>query len=331
MKKVIAFILAAVLVLSLLAGLAGCADTGNDGGATTNKYKIGICQLMRHDALDAATKGFRDAIVEALGEENVEFIEQNAQGDSTTCTTIVTDLVNKKVDLIMANATPALQSAVNGTTTIPILGTSVTEYGVALGIENFTGTVGGNVSGCSDLAPLDQQAQIILDLFPDAKKVGLIYCSAEANSAYQIKVVKEYLTGKGLTCTDYAFADANDVSVVAASAAANSDVLYVPTDNTAASCAETINNTVQPTGTPIVGGDTALCNGCGTATLSVDYYDLGVATGKMAVDILTGKANISEMPIGYADPMKVYNAERCKALNIDIKKLEDAGFKAIAD
>ena len=328
MKKVIAFILAAVLVLSLLAGLAGCADTGANG---TAKYKIGICQLLRHDALDAATKGFKDAIVEALGEENVEFYEQNAQGDSTTCSTIITDLVNKKVDLIMANATPALQSAVNGTTTIPILGTSVTEYGVALGIENFTGTPGGNVSGCSDLAPLDQQAQIILDLFPDAKNVGLIYCSAEANSAYQIKVVKEYLTGKGLTCTDYAFADANDVSVVASTAAAASDVLYVPTDNTAASCAETINNIVLPTGTPIVGGDTALCKGCGVATLSVDYYELGIATGKQAVDILTGKKNISEMPIGYADAAKVYNATNCKALNIDTKVLEDAGFTAIAD
>ena len=339
MKKVIAFILAAVLVLSLLAGLAGCADSGannttgaNDAsGAATTKYKVGICQLVRHDALDAATKGFRDAVVQGLGEENVEFIEQNAQGDTTTCTTIVTDLVNKKVDLIMANATPALQSAVNGTTTIPILGTSVTEYGVALDIKDFNGTVGGNVSGCSDLAPLDQTAQIILDMFPDAKKVGLIYCSAEANSAYQVKAVKDYLTGKGLTCTEYSFADANDVSVVAATAAAASDVLYVPTDNTAASCAETINNIVLPTGTPIVGGDTALCKGCGVATLSVDYYDLGVATGKMAVDILTGKANISEMPIGYADPLKVYNAENCKALNIDTKKLEDAGFTAIAD
>ncbi len=325
MKKVIAFILAAVLVLSLLAGLAGCSNAG------TTKYKVGICQLMRHDALDAATKGFKDAIIEALGEENVEFYEQNAQGDSNTCSTIVTDLVNKKVDLIMANATPALQSAVNGTTTIPILGTSVTEYGVALGIEDFSGTPGGNVSGCSDLAPLDQQAQIILDLFPEAKTVGMIYCSAEANSAYQIKVVKDYLSNKGLTCTDYAFADANDVSVVASTAAAACDVLYVPTDNTAASCAETINNIVQPTGTPIVGGDTALCKGCGVATLSVDYYDLGVATGKMAVDVLTGKKNISEMPIGYADPMKVYNATNCKALNIDTKALEDAGFKNIAE
>ena len=218
--------------LGILAALAVlvCGMTG----AMAEPFRVGICQLVTHDALDAATQGFMDALTEELGADNVTFDVQNAAGDSNTCSTIVNSFVADSVDLIMANATPALQAASAATADIPILGTSVTEYGVALGIDDFTGTVGGNVCGTSDLAPLDQQAAMILELFPDAKTVGLLYCSAEANSQYQVDTVKKYLEEKGVACTLYPFADSNDVAAVTQTACDASDVIYVPTDNTVA-------------------------------------------------------------------------------------------------
>ena len=273
---------------------------------------------MQHVALDAATQGFKDALTEALGDK-VEFVEQNAANDIPTCATIVNGFVSDGVDLILANATPALQAAVAATDSIPILGTAVTEYGVALDIKDFNGTVGGNVSGTSDLAPLDQQAAMILELFPDAKKVGILYCSAEPNSVYQSDVVKAELEKSGVTVSVYTFADSNDVAAVTATACDENDVLYIPTDNTAASCTEAINNVAEPAGVPIIAGEEGICAGCGVATLSINYYDLGVTTGKMAAKILTGEANISEMPIEYfPDPMKKYNPAICEALGITV-------------
>ena len=323
MKKILSIVLAVVMIATMCFAFSSCGE---------KTYTVGICQLVPHDALDAATKGFKEALVEELGEDNVTFIEQNAQNDSTACTTIVNDFVTKNVDLIMANATPALQAAANGTETIPVLGTSVTEYGTALSIDNFDGLVGTNVSGTSDLAPLDKQAEMILELFPDAKKVGLLYCSAEANSAYQVKVVKEYLAGKGVECADFPFADSNDVASVAKAAAAASDVIYVPTDNTAASCTEAINGAVLPTKTPIIAGEEGICKGCGVATLSISYYDLGVATGKMAAQILKGEKKVEEMEIAYAENFtKKYNKANCDELGIDTAKLEAAGYVAIAE
>ena len=194
MKRMIAMTLALMLLLGLTA--CGGAAPADDG-----KYTIGICQLVTHDALDAATKGFQDAVIAGLGEENVTFDLQNAAGDSNTCASIANAFVAAEVDLIMANATPALQNAQAATADIPILGTSVTEYGVALDIKDFTGTVGGNVSGTSDLAPLDEQAAMLQEWFPDAKNVGLLYCSAEANSKYQVDTIKALLEGKGYTAS----------------------------------------------------------------------------------------------------------------------------------
>ena len=311
-KKILALILVAATLVACTFALSAF------GEQKKTVYTVGICQLVRHDALDAATQGFKDALTKALGEENVKFIEQNAQNDTIACSTIVTDFVSKNVDLIMANATPALQAAANATTTIPILGTSVTEYGVALGIDNFSGTVGGNISGTSDLAPLTEQADMILELFPEAKNVGLIYCSAEPNSAYQIKVIEEYLTGKGLKCTRYSFSDSNDISAVTTTAASQSDVIYIPTDNTAASCTETIGNIVREKKVPVVAGEKGIASGCGVATLSISYYDLGVKTGEMAAKILKGEANISEMPIEYANATKMYNETFCNELGVTI-------------
>lgn len=317
-KRVFSLLLVMMTTVALLLSLASCGK---------NKvYTVGICQLVRHEALDAATQGFKDALEKALGSENVTFIEQNAQNDSTACSTIVTDFVSKKVDLILANATPALQAAFNATTTIPILGTSITEYGVALDIKDFNGTVGGNVSGTSDLAPLTEQGDMILELFPSAKKVGLLYCSAEPNSGYQVKVLEEYLTGKGITCTRYSFSDSNDISAVTTTAAAQSDVIYIPTDNTAASCSETIGNIVRDKKVPVVAGEKGICTGCGVATLSISYYDLGVKTGEMAAKILKGEAKVSDMPIEYASATKMYNAAICEELGITIPD----GYTAIA-
>ena len=319
MKKILSIMLAALMLVACVATFASCKSSA--------KYTVGIVQLVQHDALDAATKGFKDALIEELGEENVEFDEQNASGEPATCTTIVNTFVSNKVDLIMANATPALQAAATATEDIPILGTSITEYGVALEIENFNGTVGGNVSGTSDLAPLDQQVAMITELYPDAKTVGLLYCSAEANSKYQVETVKAELAKKGITATEYSFSDSNDVVAVAAAAAAARDVLYIPTDNTAASCTEAINGAIG--NTPVIAGEEGICKGCGVATLSISYYDLGVTTGKMAAKILKEEANIAEMPIEYTDAAKKYNKAKCEELGIDVAALEAKGYKAI--
>ena len=322
MKKTLSLILAVLMVLSVAVFATSC-------NKSNSKYTVGICQLVQHPALDAATKGFMDAINEEMGEGAVEFLNENASNDPSVCTTIVNNFVSKKVDLIMANATPALQAAVNGTADIPILGTSVTEYGTALGIDNFNGLVGANVSGTSDLAPLDQQADMITDLFPEAKKVAMLYCSGEPNSKYQVKEVARLLNEKSIETKDYSFTDSNDVSTVAASAAAWADVIYIPTDNTAASCAETINGVIGDT--PVIAGEEGICSGCGVATLSIDYYDLGVATGKMAVKILKGEAKISEMKIAYSEIFtKKYNAAKCAQLGIDTAALEAKGYIAIS-
>lgn len=309
-KKLTALLCAVVMVLSL----AACGGSGDK--AENKHYTVGICQLVQHEALDAATKGFRDAITDALGAENVTFDEQNAAGDSATCATICNGFVSSGVDLILANATGALQAAAAATKDIPILGTAVTEYGVALGIDNFSGTVGGNISGTSDLAPLDQQAAMITELFPDAKNVGIIYCSGEANSVYQADVVKAALEKSGCTVNVYKFADTNDVVSVTAAACDANDVLYIPTDNTAASNTEAIANVLIPAGVPAICGEEGLCRGCGVATLSISYYDLGVTTGKMAAKILKGEANISEMPVEYTDATPKYNASICDQLGI---------------
>ena len=309
-KKITALLCAVVMVLSL----AAC---GSNGDKAENKhYTVGICQLVQHDALDAATKGFRDAITDALGADNVTFDEQNAAGDSATCATICNGFVSSGVDLILANSTGALQAAAAATKDIPILGTAVTEYGVALGIDNFSGTVGGNISGTSDLAPLDQQAAMIQELFPDAKNVGIIYCSGEPNSVYQVEVVKAALEKAGCTVNTYTFSDTNDVVSVTGTASDANDVLYIPTDNTAASCAEAIKSAAKK---PIIAGEEGICKACGVATLSIDYYELGRTTGEMAVKILKGEADISTMAIEYyPNPVKKYNPDMASLYNVTI-------------
>ena len=310
-RKALTITLAAVMAMGTCAVTASAADG--------DKYTIGICQLVQHEALDAATQGFKDEIVKELGEDAVTFDEQNAQGDSNTCSTIINSFVSNNEDLILANATASLQAAAAGTSDIPILGTAVTEYGVALDLKDFDGTVGGNISGTSDLAPLDEQAAMLQELFPDAKKVGLLYCSSEANSQYQVDTVKAALEELGYTCEYYAFSDSNDLSSVTTTAANDSDVIYVPTDNTVASNTEIINNICLPAKVPVITGEEGICAGCGVATLSINYYDLGVTTGKMAVKILKDGEDISQMPIEYAPNFtKEYNKDICEELGVEV-------------
>lgn len=336
MKKAVSLMMAAAMTMGLAAcgstastdTAASAADTASSTEAAASTadstaaadgkvYNIGICQLVQHEALDAATQGFKDALVEKLGEGSVKFDEQNASGDSANCATIVNGFVSNGVDLILANATAPLQAAAQATADIPVLGTSITDYATALDISDWTGTVGNNISGTSDLAPLDQQAAMIQEIFPDAKSVGLLYCSAEPNSVYQCDVIEGYLTEEGYTVARYAFTDTNDVTSVAQTAADNSDVIYIPTDNTAASNTEAIANVVIPAKVPVVAGEEGICSGCGVATLSISYYDLGYATGEMAAKILADGADVSAMPVEFAPNVtKKYNAANCEALGI---------------
>ena len=309
-------VLSVILTGAMVAGLAGTVTVHAEEQKT---YNIGICQLVQHEALDAATQGFEDAVKEGLGEENVTFDEQNAQGDSATCSTIINNFVSSNVDLILANATASLQAAAAGTSDIPILGTAVTEYGVALDLTDFDGTVGGNISGTSDLAPLDQQAAMLNELFPDAKTVGLLYCSAEPNSAYQATEFEKALDEDSISYKEYTVSDSNDIASVVQSAVSECDVLYIPTDNTMAGNTESINNIALPAGVPIIAGEEGICSGCGVATLSISYYDLGKATGEMAVKILKDGEDISTMPIEYAPNFtKEYNADICAELGIEV-------------
>lgn len=328
MKKLISLICVLAMVFALCAcgeSSAPAAPEASEASAEAAKapaadqtYVVGICQLVQHPALDAATQGFKDVLTEKLG-ENVVFEEQNASGDPATCSLICNQFVSDEVDLIMANATASLQAAASATNSIPILGTSVTDYGVALGIEGWTGLSGTNISGTSDLAPLDGQAEMIKELFPDAKTVGLLYCSGEPNSLFQADSIEKLLTDMGYTVERFTFADSNDVSAVTANACSGADVIYIPTDNTAASCTEAINNVALSAGIPIVCGEEGIAAGCGVATLSISYYDLGRATGEMAYDVLVNGADISSMEVRFAPAFtKEYNADICSALNVTV-------------
>lgn len=316
-------ILALAACVAMAVSLTACQSA--PAPAADKTYVVGIIQHVQHEALDAATQGFCDVLTEKLGDK-VTFDEQNAQGDIPTNATIANGLVASNVDLILANATPSLQAAAAATGEIPVLGTSITEYGVALNLKDFDGTVGGNVSGTSDLAPLDQQAAMIQEIFPDAKNIGLLYCSAEPNSLYQVNTMKASLEGMGYTCTMYPFADSNDLAAITTTAAGANDLIYVPTDNTVASNTGIIDNICRPAKVPVVAGEKGIAVGCGTVTLSIDYYDLGRATGEMAYKILTGEADIATMPIEYAPNFtKMYNAEICEELGITVPE----GYTAI--
>ncbi len=326
MKKIMAWLMAMVMTGSLMACGApqeqaaggGSTEAAVEGAEEGAVYKVGICQLVQHEALDAATLGFTEALKEALGEQ-VVIEEQNASNDQATCATIINQFVASDVDLIMANATPALQAAIAATDTIPIVATSITDYATALEISDWTGTTGINVTGTADLAPLADQAAMIKELVPEAKKVSILYCSAEPNSKYQSDIVTMELQNLGLEVEEFTFADSNDVMLVTEAAAAEADVIYVPTDNTVASNTEIINSVAEDAGVPIIAGEEGICKGCGIATLSIDYYSIGYRAGEMAAEILADGADPATMEIDFAKELtKKAVASRCEALGIEI-------------
>ena len=350
-KKALALLMSSVMTAALLAGCGSdsgtsgstnsstgtatnnAADTneaGNDGAQTEGEsgtdtasdgkvYKIGICQLIEHEALDAATNGFENALIDLLGEGNVEFDFQNAQGEQTNCATITTKFVTDDVDLILANATAPLQAAAAATNEIPILGTSITDYATALDISDWTGATETNVSGTSDLAPIDEQEAMLVELFPDAQNVGIVYCSAEPNSKYQADLFIEALEADGIAYEEFTVADSNEIQSVVTSACESADVLYIPTDNTMAAATETINNICLPAGVPIIAGEEGICRGCGIATLSISYFDIGYAAGEMAYEILVNGADVSTMKIQYAPEVtKMYNETIATELGVTI-------------
>ena len=328
MKKRFRVLTSLALAAAMTLGLAGCGDaaagsaagSGSESADASGKtYTVGICQLVQHEALDAATKGFKDTLTEKLGADKVKFDEQNAQGDSATCATICNQFVSSNYDLILGNGTAALQAAYTATPSIPILGTSITDYGTALDMAEWTGVSGMNVSGTTDLAPLDKQADMLKELFPDAKTIGILYCSAEANSKYQSDTITPFFESAGYTVKTYSFADSNDVAAVAKTACDESDVLYIPTDNTAASNTGIIDNTATAAKTPIIAGEEGICKGCGVATLSISYYELGQKTGEMAYDILVNGADITSLKVESAPNVtKKYVKSRCDAYGITI-------------
>ncbi|MCM1545019.1 MAG: ABC transporter substrate-binding protein [Ruminococcus sp.] len=332
--KLLSIVLCIALICTAFAACGGKEDANttdpnaatSDAGAANEipvdkVFNVGISQFVQHPALDLATKGFRERLTELLGKDHVKFDEQNAANNTDTCSTIASSFVASKVDLILANATPALTAAMAATSTIPIVGTSITDYATALQIDldKWEGHTGINITGSSDLAPLDQQADMLMSLVPDAKTVGIIYCSAEANSKYQVNVVTKCLEDKGITVKAYSFADANDVQAVTTKAVAECDAIYIPTDNAAAESTEIINNIAEPAKKPIIAGEEGICEGCGVATLSISYYDIGVAAANQAYDILVNGKDPAEMDITFADNFeKKYVKSRAEALGIKI-------------
>ena len=312
MKKILALALALVMVMSMTA----IAPTAQADDAS---YTIGICQLVQHAALDAATQGFRDALTEKLGDK-VTFDEQNAQGDSATCSTIVTGFVANEYDLIMANATPALLAAVSATDTIPVLGTSVTDYFSALQMDaTEDGATGMNVSGTSDGVPAQLYADCLMELVPEAKTVAILYCSAEPNSVVQADQFIACMDELGVATTVNTFTDSNDIQAVVTAAIEGADAVYIPTDNTAASNMTIVSNICTPAGIRVICGGEGMCGSGGLATVSISYYDIGYVCGEMAYEILVDGADVSTMPIGYAaNPVKKYNADVAEAIGFEL-------------
>lgn len=299
-------IIAACSAAFLLIGISGCGSTAD---SETAAYTVGICQYSAHTSLTQATEGFRAALTERLGGK-VSFDERIANSSYEDCVQIMNDFISKDVDLILANATPALQAAGNATAQIPIIGTAVTDY------SPFDAA---NISGTSDFVPAKEQALMIRELFPDAEKIGLIYCSSEASSLYQVNAMQDELTLLEYSCELYPFVDAGDLADVAETAAQNCTLLYLPTDNTIAGNAELIGNICIPSRIPIITGDENTCRICGIAALAVDFYAMGYASGEMAVQTLTGDADPKTLTVlSNDDYVYLYNKELCETLGVEV-------------
>lgn len=305
MKKIVSCILVLVLCLGLCLITTSCGNSAD--------YIVGVCQLMKHDSLDKATEGFIASLTEELEAEGktVKFDNQVA-GDANLCTTVINSFTSKDVDLIMANATPALLAAANATTTIPVLGTSVTDYE-----STFPSGIPSNVSGTSDAVPFEEQAQMMIDTLGlvSGDKVGVIYCTNESNSLIQYNAVKALFEAEGIVVEAYTFSETTELQAIASSAAAECKAIYVPSDNTVAASDSIVGSVCNQNKVPVFtsyGG--AICY----ASLAIDYYELGVETGKMAAKILLGEAEPSELEVATLTPTVVYNEELCGQLGITI-------------
>ena len=320
MKK-LSKLLAVVTAFAMLFVFTACSgdNSSNNDSGNSATYTIGIIQYMEHDALDQATEGFRDYLTEKLG-DSVTFDYDNAQGEQTNCGTIVTKFVSDGVDLIMANATPAVQAAREATSTIPIIGTSVTDY-VESGLIESDDAPGGNVTGASDLNPVDVQVELMQALCPDVQTVGIVYCSAEANSEIQANEATAAFEAAGYTVRTYTAADSNELQSVFTQACTEVDAFYEPTDNLIANNMELVRNITVPAGKPVICGEESMCLTGGLATYSISYYDLGYAAGEQAYNILVNGADPATTPIYHfstSDLTLVVNEEVAGELNIEI-------------
>lgn len=309
MKKILAAGLALTMSLSLTACMGGTANSSSaaSGGSESSSaaassgsdgvYNIGICQQMQHVSLDEATQGFEDALTELLGEENVKFDYQNAGGEQANCTSIVSKFVTDNVDLIMANATTAVQCAKEATTEIPVVGTSVTDY-VSTGIVDSAENPGSNVTGYSDLSDANNHVELIQQLLPEAKTVAILYSTGEENSRIQAESAAAAFEAAGLTAESYTANDSNDISSVVTEACTQADVIYVPTDNLMAANMELVKNVALNQKVPVVSCFTADENDGALLSISISYYTMGYLAGEMAYEILVNEADPASMPIG---------------------------------
>lgn len=306
MKKIISLILALALCVGVCFALASCGDDEYD-------YTVGVCQLMAHESLDQATKGFKDALTERLEAEGKTVkIDVQIPNDATLCSTVINTFTSNSVDLIMANATPALTAASFATTTIPVLGTSVTDYD-----STFGGSIPSNVSGTSDAVPFDKQAQMMIDTLGlvSGDKVGVIYCANESNSLIQYEAVKAYFEARGIIATAYTFSSTTELSAVTTTAATASKAIYIPSDNTVANNDTAVGAICEELNVPVY---TSYSSSICYASLAIDYYELGRLTGEMAADILLGIKSPSEISVATLTPTVVFNEEICTKLGIAI-------------
>ena len=309
---------ATALLLTAAMMMTGCGGGSDDAASGDATYKVGIVQQMEHAALDAATQGFQDKLTELLGDD-VVFDYQNAQGEQTNCTTIATKFVSDGCDLIMANATTALQAAYAATADIPIVGTSVTDY-VTAGVVDSNEAPGRNVTGVSDLSSIDAQIDVLLQFCAEDAKVAVVYCSSEPNSIYQAELAEKYLQSLDRDYAVYTVADSNEIQAVMTTAVGECDAVYIPTDNTLANNMEIVKNVTVPAGVPSFGGAEQMCAEGALSTLSISYYDLGVRAGEMAYEILVNGANPAEMPIEFVSEgiIPKYNPEIAEALGVTV-------------
>lgn len=300
------------------------SQEGESDADTGETYKIGVIQYMPHTALDASNEGFFDAL-DDLG-ISYEPDQQNAAGETSTCQTISENLVNGGNDLIFAIATPAAQSVAGMTTDIPIVLTAVTDPADA-GLVESNEAPGGNVTGTSDLTPVAEQIELIKKILPDAESVGMLYCSSEANSVFQINLAKEACDSQGLTYEDYTVSSSNEIQSVVESAVGKVDVLYSPTDNIIANNMATVSMIANENQLPVICGEEGMVESGGLITYGIDYYELGYMAGEMAAKILTGESQPADMPIEYLDASRCslkVNEDTASALGLDAAELEAA-------